>query len=217
VKENKKIMNAINKKKIAIAILLLVAVAATVFVILHLNAMKRMDISKMPIEYASNIYLVDQRIPENVVGISDYVFIGRVEAKPTFEYDVRETWTVYQVQVLDNIKNKLTTEDIVKIVKWGGPRMDGSAFDLNEGDIILKQGGIYLFNVMTREDGSLNAGGPGTTIVISEENDKKLESVDALEQTDIFKRYVKAYKNQVTNDSFPENLTSKYDATNKSE
>lgn len=92
------------------------------------------------VEYISAIYAHDTTSPEKAIGVSDYVFVGIVKQILRTEYrneviidnaDNQEVfydpYTVYEVEVIKNIKGNLGEEKIVELMRFGGLDKDGNS------------------------------------------------------------------------------------------
>lgn len=159
--------------------------------------------------------------PKAVVGDADYVFLGKVvERKKTiYKNEVPletkdggvkysgEAYTLYDVSVIDNIKNKLKMDENISIKKLGGIRKDGSAYDIFESDSLPEEGKTYIFIAYTQDDGSLLVSGPNSNIEIQQ----KAKMLNSVTSSKIYTKYKNVVKNQIPTDR--KKLKSKYDAS----
>ena len=100
-------------------------------------------------------------------------------------------YTNYTVDVVENIKGNLTTEETIPIQKTGGLSKDKSEYVIYEGDELPAVGQTYIFFTYAQPDGSLLLSGPVSNIGIKE------KSADGLDSTTVYKEVVEAYKNQM--------------------
>lgn len=184
---------------------------------------KASEESSLDTKYVSASYAVDMNNPEEVVGISSNVFTGYVEEMTDTYYISDIPYTRYNVKVISNIKGELPLDTAVQVNKEGGISEDSSCYVLFENDFLPIEGEYYIFNVRERsEDGSYTASGVNTAVLIDDidiesitdditsDNSNSLNSkqknvtdidTDKLENSNIYKTYVDAYKNQIVYDS----------------
>jgi hypothetical protein len=198
-----------------VTIICLLVIALTFVLISNLN-------KSIPSDSIQAEYAIDVNNPAAVVGEGDYVFVGKVSKEIGTKYEnyvpkehsdgsitfIGTAYTNYQVLVIDNIKNALITDEPITISKKGGIREDGSAYDIFEDDELPEAGKYYIFIANTQSDGTLLVSGANSNILIDEPSNK-LQTVEAIEQTEEFKIYKDAVNNA---EYFDEDiLSSKYD------
>ena len=170
------------------------------------------SISRIP--QVTDLYSYDTSIPEQAVGISDYVFVakvngiartdyidtGSVELSTTSNKKIESPYTVYDIEVVKKIKGELLTSEPIEFMQYGGVNEDG----------FLETGKYYILLVNTfREDGgTLETSDQNRIILLYDvENDEDVEN------SELVKRYEEAYKNEVIPDGFEQEdrYISKYD------
>lgn len=170
------------------------------------------SISRIP--QVTDLYSYDTSIPEQAVGISDYVFVakvngiartdyidtGSVELSTTGNKKIESPYTVYDIEVVKKIKGELLTSEPIEFMQYGGVNEDG----------FLETGKYYILLVNTfREDGgTLETSDQNRIILLYDvENDEDVEN------SELVKRYEEAYKNEVIPDGFEQEdrYISKYD------
>ncbi|MBC1636410.1 cell surface protein [Listeria welshimeri] len=162
--------------------------------------------------------------PNEVVGGSDYVFVGKVtentgttykdktpleQEDGSFKY-VGEAFTNYKIKVLYNLKNELVTDKEISLAKQGGIREDGSAYDIFEDDLLPEIGKVYIFNAYTQDDGSLLVSGANSTISFDEKT-HNIDTQKELAKTEEVQRYENAVDNQILTED--NNLKSDFDVS----
>ena len=171
-------------------------------------------ISIFRIPQVTDLYSYDTSIPEQAVGISDYVFVakvngiartdyidtGSVELSTTGNKKIESPYTVYDIEVVKKIKGELLTSEPIEFMQYGGVNEDG----------FLETGKYYILLVNTfREDGgTLETSDQNRIILLYDvENDEDVEN------SELVKRYEEAYKNEVIPDGFEQEdrYISKYD------
>lgn len=96
-----------------------------------------------------NSYVTDVSDPRRLSGIVDNIFIGKVvEQKRTFSRVGDDVWTLFDVQVEENIKGSL--DGVVMVNQEGGYDTKHSRMVLVDGDALLIPSETYLF--ATRHD-----------------------------------------------------------------
>jgi hypothetical protein len=182
------------------------------------------SINAIPIYYAHGGYAIDVNDTREVVGDADYLFVAKVRSQVETIYDddiVTEdkiysgtAHTIYEIDVVDNIKNNLIMDAPITIAKLGGIRADHSAYDLPEGDILLDEGKFYIFAAYTQDDGTLTSAGKNSTIAFSEES-KQMILNGTLTLTPEYNEYLNAYENQVMTWKESDNIDCIYNAPNE--
>ncbi|MBC1532036.1 cell surface protein [Listeria seeligeri] len=213
------------KTKIGI-IALIVGVIGIALALMSNTAEEKADTEKQKVPtYSIHAdYTLDVDNPEEVVGDSDYVFVGKVKSETgtiyknevpiekedgTIEYQ-GEAFTHYKIEVISNIKNELVTNEEISIEKQGGIREDGSAYDVFEEDQLPEVGKVYIFNAFTQDDGSLLVSGANSTISF----DEKTNSIDTekeVSKTEEVHEYEEAVDNQISTKE--DNVNSDFDGS----
>ncbi|MBC1534285.1 cell surface protein [Listeria seeligeri] len=215
-------------KKTTIGIMTLTAsiIGITCFLTINTNAEKAdtTEEKKIPTYSIQADYTVNVDNPNEVVGDSDYVFVGKVKSETGTTYKnkvplekedgtvgyVGEAFTHYEVEVLSNLKNELVTNQVIPIDKQGGIREDGSAYDVFDDDQLPEAGKVYIFTAYTQDDGSLLVAGANSTISFDEKT-KNIDSEKEVNKTEEVQLYEEAVDNQVMIDE--DNLNSDFDAS----
>ncbi|EBF5116764.1 cell surface protein [Listeria monocytogenes] len=179
---------------------------------------------EVPIHSIHADYTLDVNNPNEVVGGSDYVFVGKVientgttyKNKTPLEQEdgsikyIGEAFTNYKIEVISNIKNELVTDEEITLAKQGGIREDGSAYDIFEDDLLPEVGKIYIFTAYTQDDGSLLVSGANSTVSFDEQT-KNIDTPKELAKTEEVQEYENAVDNQILTEA--DNLESIFDSS----
>ena len=195
-------------KKIIImsVIFVLIIVVAVVVYLFYIS------ISRIP--QVTELYSYNTSIPEQAVGISDYVFVakvngiartdyidtGSVELSTTGNKKIESPYTVYDIEVVKNIKGELLTSEPIEFMQYGGVNEDG----------FLETGKYYILLVNTfREDGGTLETSDQNRIILLDD----IENDEDVENSELVKRYEEAYKNEYIPEGAEEatRYISKYD------
>ena len=194
-------------------LIIVVAVAVYLFYI---------SISRIP--QVTELYSYNTSIPEHAVGISDYVFVakvngiartdyidtGTVELSTTGNKEIESPYTVYNIEVVKNIKGELITSELIEYMQYGGINEDGETYTFMEGTGLLETGKYYILLVNTyREDGGTLKTSDQNRIILLDD----VENDEDVENSELVKRYEEAYKNEYIPEGAEEatRYISKYD------
>lgn len=184
------------------------------------------SISRIP--QVTELYSYDTSIPEQAVGISDYVFVAKINGIARTEYidigtvelgltgnkKVEAPYTVYNIQVVKNIKGDLITSEPIEFMQYGGINEDGETYTSMEGIGLLETGKYYILLVNTyKEDGGTIETSDKNRIILLDD----VENDEDVENSELVKRYEEAYKNEYIPEGAEEETryTSKYDVNYK--
>lgn len=190
---------------------------------------KESDYKELPIEYSSASYAYDTTTPEKAMGVADYAFIGKVTGVLRTEYRFPTTvyseegekvlytpYTVYSVEIIENIKGELVKTNNIEIVQHGGITSDGEKIELMEGMKLLNAGEYYILLPYTASDGRMGISCSTSIISLGHLSDSErnlISSIDNVKSSintlsdekrrtdestiDVVRKYVKAYANQI--------------------
>ena len=153
----------------------------------------------LPITNIHGSYVVNPHNTEALIGMVDYVFVGKVTELNETQYKNVVTfknddgterkagtpYTVYTIEITENIKGSLPTENPIVIAKKGGLAIDEKSVYLFENDVLPQVGCSYVFLAYAQKDGSLLVSGANSNILI-EEGD-----------TSVIDEYRAAYENEI--------------------
>ena len=162
---------------------------------------------------SSGIYMYDTSTPERAVGISDYVFVAKIDGIVRTEYRNPTTveigllnsktsttpYTVYNIEVVKNIKGELITSEPIEYMQYGGINKDRKSYTFMEETGLLEIGKYYILMVDTfeKDGGIIEVTEPNRRILLDD-----VENIEDIEKSELVKRYEKAYKNEVIPDGF---------------
>ncbi len=170
------------------------------------------DYQNLPINYSEAQYAYDTSSPEKAVGTADYVFIGKINRVLKTEYRnpvevinngetriVTEPYTVYSVDVIENIKGEIVKNQDIELVQYGGLNEDKSSYTFMEGMKMLNVGEYYIILPYTSSDGRLGISCETSIIALG---NLEQEIVETLKNT-------KLSKSAIENEAQKNNLESK--------
>lgn len=143
--------------------------------------------------------------PREAVGVSNYVFVAYLEeiydyntAKFTRDFPalIDYNGTVYtecKVKVVSNIKGCLEVGKEFSFYQWGGINWLRTCYILDDDYKLPEVGKYYIFLGSCSADGTMIGGGSNRTIQLEE----GIDSTN-FEQSEIYQKYIDAYKNQIT-------------------
>jgi|AGTN01.1.fsa_nt_gi hypothetical protein len=192
-----------NKNKNLIVILIIVLLLSVCGVGLYFGLReKEPKIIRMEGDFA-----IDMSDKNQVVGSSDYVFVGYVNKLETtiYKYDSQSPYTIFNVRILKNIKGNLKLNIDIPIQKDGGIAKDKKSIDLYENDVLPEQNKTYVFIAYAQSDGSLLLSGPASNIILEESVIKSVKNNmtdfeivnEKLENSAVIDEYTEAFVNQV--------------------
>ena len=178
----------------------------------------------LPVNISRATYMYDTSTPEQAIGISDYVFVAKVNEIIRTEHrnpitvetglfsseTITTPYTFYSIDVVKNIKGELITSEPIEYLQYGGINEDGESYTFMEGTELLETGKYYLIMADTfgEDGGEINVTEPNRRVLLEDVN-----SVEDIENSEIVKRYEEAYKNEIIPENFNTNerYISKYD------
>lgn len=193
----------------------------------HSLSLKNIEMyNDLPVTRSHGMKMYDTSTPEKAIGISDYVFVAKVTKILRTEYknqiEIKEDnkvknidsdpYTIYQIEVLENIKGNLKIDEPIEFMQYGGLSSDGNSYKFMDDGELLKEGEYYILMA------DIWGGKHGETIEVSETNRiiSLGENYNPLAKSRIVSEYKVAYSNQVipADKSITNNL-SKYDVNYK--
>ncbi len=178
------------------------------------------NVENLPVIEATAMYLYDTSIPEKSIGVSDYVFVAKINRILRTEHlhqievenglfdktTISDPYTIYEIEVIENIKGQLITTEPIEYMQYGGLNEDKKSYTFLEGGSLLNEGEYYILLVDTWEetDGeTIEIGDPNRIIPLGDD----LSSATAISQ---ISKYKKSYEEEIT---YPQkvNHISKYD------
>lgn len=177
--------------------------------------------NNLPIYTASPMYLYDTSTPQKAIGISDYVFVAKIKSvvgtkyldkssesnkKALFEED-SSPYTLYEIEVIKNIKGQLNTEEPILFIQFGGLNKDGKGYTLIEGVNLLTENNYYLILSNTiKMDGK---------IILEASEATRLIDLGQTINYEVINKYEEAYKNEEVPKTYQRSEKSTFDITNE--
>lgn len=180
-----------------------------IIIFLNSGTKQKNNFYDLPIKWNNAKYIIDVDNPEEVVGVSDYVFAGCIEEKLDTIYINPDTKdgrpaTIYNITVMKNIKGNLEQGASIEVKKIGGIAKDKTYIALDEGDILPQEGRLYIFSAIVSEKGELVCSMPNSCVPVDvDTNISSYKDIgnnfdnDEIVKLDIFKKYEKSYKNEI--------------------
>lgn len=146
--------------------------------------------------------------PCEVVGVSEYVFVGYVQ--DIYDYYTEKSnrkfpeivdyydmpFTECRVKIVSTIKGTLKEDEVFSFYKVGGVTANRSHILLDYEDIMPEKGKYYIFTGIAHADGTMTGGGTNGTIELEAGIDES-----NLEQSKVYQTYLDAYVNQILPES----------------
>ena len=213
---------------ISIATILVLAIATvTIMQIYYRKGIEQSSqefYNGLPVNISRATYMYDTSTPEQAIGISDYVFVAKVNEIIRTEHrnpitvetglfsseTITTPYTFYSIDVVKNIKGELITSEPIEYMQYGGINEDGESYTFMEGTELLETGKYYLIMADTfgEDGGEINVTEPNRRVLLEDVN-----NVEDIENSEIVKKYEEAYKNEIIPEGFNTNdrYISKYD------
>lgn len=136
-------------------------------------------------------------------GICDYVFVATVVEDDGVEYrntvvtedengevkEIASPYSNYVLQVLENWKGQLITDEEIPVVKHGGISQDGSMLILFEDDQLPEVNKTYLFFGYAQKNGDILISGPNSNL--------ELVDSQARNSSGLYAQYKEAVDNEI--------------------
>ena len=195
-----------NGKIIGLGIIACVCVILLSFWALRTSTQEEPQISYLHGSYSINVddYReltgdADYVFAADVVGIDKTVYKEIVTIETIGGYkELATPYTDYKVQIIENIKGNLRTDDTIIIQKAGGLSKDGKTIVIFEDDVLPEVGNTYIFYAYAQPDGSLATAGPNSSIAISTEKATLMKKSSPRE--DVYNKVLEGYRFQIETD-----------------
>lgn len=220
-------MEMMSSRKNIIIVFGIVVVAVSVLLYLFIFSKRNHGINTdIPTNFLQGTFSINTDNMNELVGDADYVFVGQVVSMDGYVYkypvmvenengeemEISSPYTNYTVNVLENIKGELLTDNAIPIQKAGGLAEDESQYVIYEEDELPEVGNTYIFFTYTQPDGSMLVSGTNSNITIDlQENGRSITTEDNIQKLDEYQKVVDALNSQVITDR--PRWTSSYDAT----
>lgn len=148
-----------------------------------------MTFYQKPVTYVNPMYLYDTSSREKAVGVSDYVFVAKVNDITDTKYVDGTPYTIYSISIVYDIKGGISGKR--DLVQYGGLSKDGKSYVFLENGAFLNTNAYYILMPSLSDDGDLEVSDPNRIIKLP---DTRLDSAD---NQSIIADYEKAYRNEV--------------------
>lgn len=202
------------KKKLILSCIIMFILTIPIFTIIFFN--NKEDNLKtykgLPVTYENASYRYDTTDPKIAVGVSDYVYIAKVNKILKTDYrnpievseglvgkkTVTDPYTIYEIEVIKNIKGTLPLNKRINLVQYGGLNENEKSYTFLEGGSLLENNTYYLLmSTIIPITGELETTDINRIIKISDYSNNK-------EVTSLINQYNNIYQNE----TIPEGHTS---------
>lgn len=211
----------LNKKNVSVVIILFTLLGG----IAGFNSYNQPNNMEMyndkPLYTSTAMQMYDTSTPEKAIGVSDYVFVAKINKKLRTEYTnrmqietglnkttlVSNPYTVYEVQVVENIKGSLKTDSPIEFMQYGGLNEDGESYTFIEGGEFLNDGEYYILMVDTwggKTGGSIEISDPNRIVSLG-------TSYNSNARSGLVTDYKLAYQKEIVPDGKTTGALSKFD------
>ena len=155
----------------------------------------------LPINSSSAFWGYDTSTPEKAIGSSDYAFIAKVNKilrteythiNPTETKTLSTPYTIYEIEVVENIKGELDTSKPIEFKQFGGLEEDGKSYTFIEGGSLLNEGEYYIIMASTwadRNGEDIETSNPDTIVSLG-------KNYNPLSRNNTVAQYKLAYENE---------------------
>lgn len=183
----------------------------------------------LPVYESSGIMAYNMSNINEAVGAVEYVFVAKINNIDRTEYrnsmevesnadgslkkEIADPYTVYTIEVIENIKGNLVIGENIELVQNGGLNQDGKSYTFLDGGSLLEVGQYYviLAFVPSSAEGELLIHNKYTYEKININADS-VSSYDLnLNENAVVNKYKSAYDNEIVPDTKTTHYLSMYD------
>lgn len=162
----------------------------------------------LPLTTSRATFMYDTSTPEKAIGVSDYVFVAKINKILRTEYrdeieietglfqkqKISTPYTIYSINVIENIKGNLKTTEAIEYMQYGGLNEDQKGYTFMSGGSLLNDGEYYILMVNTwgGEGGTIEVAEPSRIISLGSDYNPNLKA-----NIDIIDKYKTAYENEI--------------------
>lgn len=172
----------------------------------------------LPVYRSSAFWVYDTSTPEKAIGSSDYAFVAKVNkilrteyirTNPTESKTLSTPYTIYEIEVVENIKGELDTTNPIEFKQYGGLDEEGKSYKLMSGGSLLNGGEYYIIMASTWVDKNgedIETSNPDTIVSLGKD-------YNPLARDNTVAQYKLAYENEQVPETLKnaEKALSKYD------
>lgn len=168
------------------------------------------------VNISSAFWGYDTSTPEKAIGCSDYTFVAKVNKilrteythiNPTEAKTLSTPYTIYEIEVVENIKGELDTSKPIEFKQFGGLEEDGKSYTFIEGGSLLNEGEYYIIMASTwanKNGEDIETSNPDTIVSLGKD-------YNTFARNNTVAQYKLAYENE----QVPETLKSEEKALSK--
>ncbi len=190
-------------KKIKIILVIILVLEVGVIMLNKINQ----SFEHLPVEKIKGSMVYDMSTKEKSIGAVDNVFVAKINNIVKTVYDENDIpSTIYEIEVIENIKGNLPSNKTIKLTQKGGLNKDQKSYTFYENAYLLEEGQEYIILAFVPfNNGDLVIHNEHTYIKLDNNSISKKNSIN------IIKQYKEAYKNQIIPSSKVDNFKSKYE------
>lgn len=190
-------------KRIVIVLLFVVTITIS-YLLLSKNNQK---LENLPVEKIKGSMVYDMSTKEKSIGAVDNVFVAKINNIVKTVYDENDIpSTIYEIEVIENIKGNLPSNKTIELTQKGGLNKDQKSYTFYENAYLLEEGQEYIILAFVPfNNGDLVIHNEYTYIKLDNNSISKKNSINIVDQ------YKEAYKNQIIPSSKVDNFKSKYE------
>ena len=190
-------------KKIKIILVIILVLEVGVIMLNKINQ----SFEHLPVEKIKGSMVYDMSTKEKSIGAVDNVFVAKINNIVKTVYDENDIpSTIYEIEVIENIKGNLPSNKTIELTQKGGLNKDQKSYTFYENAYLLEEGQEYIILAFVPfNNGDLVIHNEHTYIKLDNNSISKKNSIN------IIKQYKEAYKNQIIPSSKVDNFKSKYE------
>ena len=190
-------------KKIKIILVIILVLEVGVIMLNKINQ----SFEHLPVEKIKGSMVYDMSTKEKSIGAVDNVFVAKINNIIKTVYDENDIpSTIYEIEVIENIKGNLPSNKTIELTQKGGLNKDQKSYTFYENAYLLEEGQEYIILAFVPFNN-------GDLVIHNEYTYKKLDnnSISKKNSINIVDQYKEAYKNQIIPSSKVDNFKSKYE------
>ena len=209
----------LNKKVILFIIIVIIIIGSFIGIYNSSNNEESQPTyNNLPLTTVQVLWRFPTDTPEKAIGISDYVFVAKINKIIRTEYKnpievetglfskeiVTDPYTVYEINVIENIKGNLKDTEPIEFMQYGGINEDEKSYTFIKNSGLLNVGEYYILLVdVFNDEGDIETSDPNRII--------SLGSNYTDDENSIISKYKEAYKNEIIPEEETFKKSSKYD------
>lgn len=190
-------------KKIKVILIIILVLEVGVITFNKINQ----NLETLPVEKIKGSMVYDMSTKEKSIGAVDNVFVAKINNIVKTVYDENDIpSTIYEIEVIENIKGNLPSNKTIELTQKGGLNKDQKSYTFYENAYLLEEGQEYIILAFVPfNNGDLVIHNEHTYIKLDNNSISKKNSINIVDQ------YKEAYKNQIIPSSKVDNFKSKYE------